>query len=73
MTGVSATARTLCGDPGQSDRYPRRISGHRAVEPGLCSSLSRMLTEQTTISSGIARMARDIGSAGQSASNSSRT
>jgi hypothetical protein len=64
MTGVSASARTLAEVQaslvGIRDEFRQIAQSNQEY----ANSLSRMLTEQTSISSGIARMARELGSAG---------
>lgn len=64
MTGVSASARTLsevqASLVGIRDEFRQIAQSNQEY----ANSLSRMLTEQTSISSGIARMARELGTAG---------
>ena len=68
MTGVSASARTLsevqASLVGIRDEFRQIAQSNQEY----ATSLSRMLTEQTSISTGIAKMARDLGSAGATTS-----
>ena len=66
MTGVSTTARTLAEIQASLVGIRDEFREIAQSNQDYATSLSRMLTEQTSISTGIAKMARDIGSAGAS-------
>jgi uncharacterized protein YukE len=66
MTGVSTTARTLAEIQASLVGIRDEFRDIAQSNQDYATSLSRMLTEQTSISTGIAKMARDFGSAGAS-------
>jgi hypothetical protein len=66
MTGVSTTARTLAEIQASLVGIRDEFRDIAQSNQDYATSLSRMLTEQTSISTGIAKMARDFGSAGVS-------
>lgn len=66
VTGVSTTARTLAEIQASLVGIRDEFREIAQSNQDYATSLSRMLTEQTSISTGIAKMARDMGSAGES-------
>jgi hypothetical protein len=66
MTGVSASARTLAEVQASLTGIRDEFRQIALSNQEYATSLSRMLTEQTAISTGIAKMARELGSAGAS-------
>jgi chromosome segregation ATPase len=66
VTGVSSTTRTLAEIQASLVGIRDEFRDIARSNQEHASSLSRMLTEQTTISSGIAKIARDIGTTGAS-------